>query len=94
MAFRLWQYKIGIWHDHIKADTKSKKDKKLPLIIPLVFYVGKEPWTASLELKDLIDAPAELIEQFLYKAATLIDVGQMSDTLLVEQSWAGALAYF
>ncbi len=36
MPFRLWQYVVSIWNDHIK---KNKQDK-LPLVIPLVFYNG------------------------------------------------------
>ena len=51
-----------IW---LKELNKTKSERKggarrLPLIIPLVVYAGREEWRAPLSIQDMIDAPKEL----------------------------------
>lgn len=53
--------------------------KKLPGIIPIVFYHGKQPWNVSTHSLDIIesyDAIEEFIPKFNYK---LLDFSPMSD---------------
>lgn len=66
MCFRILEYMTLIWKDYIeKIDIEAQKKKrnahpsklksfKLPPILPIVFYEGKEKWTAELEFKNKI----------------------------------------
>ncbi|WP_117168717.1 Rpn family recombination-promoting nuclease/putative transposase [Paraliobacillus sediminis] len=47
-----------IWRDILKNETqtKLKKSFRLPVIIPIVLYNGKNNWTASTEFKEKLDA--------------------------------------
>jgi len=105
MPFRLWQYIVGIWSDHLKQSkpceqTKSKKKKKdsarkklpLPLVIPMVFYHGPGPYTGPRHIRSLIEGPSELIEQLL-GPLHLIDTHALSDEALREQRWAGIMTF-
>jgi len=89
MAFRVWQYIVAIWAEHLKESGS----KKLPLVIPLVFYHGEQAYTASQDIRDLIQAPASLIENVLFQPFTLIDTHQLSDEKLREQHWAGIMTF-
>jgi predicted transposase YdaD len=105
MPFRLWQYIVGIWSDHLKQskpceETKSKRKKTdpaskkppLPLVIPMVFYHGPGAYTGPLHIRSLIDGPSELIEQLL-GPFHLIDTHVLSDEALREQKWAGIMTF-
>jgi predicted transposase YdaD len=94
MPFRLWEYQIAIIREYLKKDPRPHNNKKIPLIFPIVFYAGKEHWNASMDLKNLIEAPCDLIEKVLYAPAPLIDMSLISDEELMHQAWSGALAYF
>ena len=58
MPFRLWGYMIKIWEEHLK----KTKDKKLPLIFPMVFYHGKAVYSGPRTLKTLIQGPEDIIQ--------------------------------
>lgn len=87
MSFRLWYYIMCIWFDHLK----QTKDTTLPLIIPIVFYHGEEPYTAPMDIKDLIQGPKDIIENFLFKSYYLIDTHEISDETLRQQEWDGLM---
>lgn len=89
MSFRLWYYIMCIWFDHLK----KTKDTSLPLIIPIVFYHGEEPYTAPRDIKELISGPKDIIEQFLFKSYHLIDTHDISDETLRQQEWDGLLCF-
>ncbi|MBS0359568.1 MAG: Rpn family recombination-promoting nuclease/putative transposase [Proteobacteria bacterium] len=89
MPFRIWQYTVGIWSDHLKQ-TKSKR---LPLVVPIVFYNGRKPYSGSRHIRDLINAPSELITQVLQDPFHLVDTHTLEDTRLQEQLWAGLMAF-
>jgi len=89
MAFRVWQYIVAIWADHLKQTN----GKKLPLVIPLVFYHGQQPYTANCDIRDLIQAPPALIDNVLFQPFTLIDTHDLPDETLREQHWAGIMAF-
>jgi predicted transposase/invertase (TIGR01784 family) len=91
MPFRVWQYVINIWADHIKQD--KSQSNKLPLVVPLVFYSGSSPYSGATDIRDLIHAPQPLIEEVLFKQTfQLIDVNQLSEDELQQQQWAGMMA--
>ncbi|HEY3243570.1 MAG TPA: Rpn family recombination-promoting nuclease/putative transposase, partial [Phycisphaerae bacterium] len=54
MPFRLARYMISLWND---LHHQRGGEPRLPPVIPIVFYTGREPWKASLDFRDLIDGP-------------------------------------
>jgi len=58
MAFRLFRYMADIWLRHGKEGEGSSR---LPLVIPIVLCHGERPWSAPRDIRELIDAPAELL---------------------------------
>jgi predicted transposase/invertase (TIGR01784 family) len=91
MAFRLWNYIMLIIQDYIKQT--SPKPTKLPLVFPLVFYHGKEPYNACRNLRDLIQAPADIVENVLFRDFCLVDTHNIKDEELRERHWASILVY-
>lgn len=89
MPFRIWQYVMAIWHDHIKQTG----NQRLPLVIPVVFYHGKKIYDGFRDIRELIDAPIDLVEQVLFKPFHLIDTHDISDETLREQCWAGVMTF-
>lgn len=89
MPFRLLRYIISIWTEHLK----KYKDDKLPLVIPLVFYNGPQKYNGPTDIRELIKAPKELIDLFLFTPFHLIDTQVISDKDLREKHWAGLMTY-
>ncbi|GAQ25683.1 Rpn family recombination-promoting nuclease/putative transposase [Tepidanaerobacter syntrophicus] len=58
IAFQLLKYMIEIW----EAKVRKEQLNKLPIIIPLVIYHGKERWKASTALKEMINGYDKLTE--------------------------------
>jgi predicted transposase/invertase (TIGR01784 family) len=54
MAFRLLEYMLGIWQ---KLRSENKAIKKLPSILPFVFYNGKQKYPFSKEIWSLFSEP-------------------------------------
>jgi predicted transposase/invertase (TIGR01784 family) len=82
IAFRLWHYIFAAWHQFI---THNPKAKKLPLIVPILLYQGTAGHTAALDIRKLIDAPPELVDEVFAKHIHLIDLHRISDEKLKEQ---------
>ena len=89
MPFRLWQYIIAIWNEYLKKN----KAGKLPLVIPLVFYNGQKRYDGPRDIRELIEAPSDLIEYFLFKPFHLIDTHDISDENLRHQHWSGLMEF-
>lgn len=89
--FSIWQYKIGIWSDYIKE--KKRQISKLPLIVPMVFYNGTEPYDKPRNLNKIIDGSPEVINAVLYKDFHLIDTNTIEDETLKEQLWSGIVTF-
>ena len=89
MALRLWTYVFRIWQDHVDQTG----DTSLPLIYPMVFYHGKEPYTAPRSLAELIQASPEIVQQILFQPFHLVDTHDISDEELRQRHWAGILLY-
>ncbi|PCI26080.1 MAG: hypothetical protein COB67_10355 [SAR324 cluster bacterium] len=60
MPFRLSKYGHRSWDLRLKDDPKAK----LPLILPIVLYQGKDPWNCAVTLGELIDLPEALFPVF------------------------------
>jgi predicted transposase YdaD len=64
IAFQLLKYMLEIW----EAKIKKEKTYKLPVIIPLVIYHGKDRWNIRTTLGELITGYEELpkdIQKFI-----------------------------
>lgn len=59
IAIQLLHYMVRIWDD--KA-FKEKKDK-IPIIIPMAVYHGKESWNIGLRLSDLMEGYEDLPQE-------------------------------
>ena len=74
MAFRLIRYAIAAMQRHLEAGHK-----KLPLVIPVLFYVGKRsPYPYSTRWLDEFDDP-ELAGELYSNAFPLVDITVIPD---------------
>ena len=55
VSMQLLRYLLKIWED-----AKRKKTKKLPFVIPIVFYHGKSNWRVSKNFSALVDLDNDL----------------------------------
>jgi recombination-promoting nuclease RpnB len=88
MPFRMEQYRCLIIDQYRKQNPDTKT---IPLVIPLVLYHGTTPWTASTDIRDIIDAPQALIEAYAFKPFLLIDLNTIEDAELKKRLWSGAM---
>ncbi|WP_413725318.1 Rpn family recombination-promoting nuclease/putative transposase [Sodalis sp. RH16] len=88
MAFRLLRYSIAAMHRHLEQGNK-----KLPLVIPLLFYHGTQsPYPYSTRWLDCFHNPA--IAQTLYcQPFPLVDVTVISDDEIKTHRKAALLEY-
>lgn len=91
MPYRVWHYVFRIWSDYIKES--DHKTQILPLVFPIVFYNGKKAYDGFRNLRDLIQAPADMVENTLFKDFNLVDTYDIKDQVLREQRWAGILTF-
>lgn len=86
MAFRLMRYAVAAMQRHLQAGHK-----KLPLVIPVLFYAGKRrPYPWSTRWLDEFDDPA-LAERIYGGAFTLVDVTVISDDEIMNHRSMAAL---
>ncbi|MBX9621522.1 MAG: Rpn family recombination-promoting nuclease/putative transposase [Alphaproteobacteria bacterium] len=89
LSFRLLKYMMGVMEDHLRTTKK----KELPLVYPLVLYIGKRPYTHTLNLFDLFpEEERKLVKQTLFSPYNLIDLTQNSDEELRKYLWYGTMA--
>lgn len=78
MPVRLMAYE-GLFYQALIAGRQRPRSGRLPLVIPIVVYNGREPWGAAQELSELIepvDPSAEIyLPRLRYK---LVDEGSYS----------------
>lgn len=75
VAMQLLRYMVCIWYDWAKerkdfSEYHSRKNFKYPPVIPIVYYEGKQKWTAELRLKDRIflsELFSDYIPDFTYR---------------------------
>lgn len=100
MPIRLLFYMTEIWRDVLKNTEKNerkRKNFKLPAIIPIVLYNGKNKWTACTSFKEILSG-YELFEEnildfnyiFLdvnrYRQEELFDIANLvSSVFLIDQ---------
>lgn len=73
MPWRMLNYLVRIWDRFL---TEHPKAGKLPLVIPIVVHQGRRPWSAPVELRDLVDVDpvtAAAAGEFLPRFRFLLD---------------------
>lgn len=91
IALRLWKYCCAIWKHYLKQNPKSKV---LPVIVPIVFYNGKQMYSFSTDFLDLFGEQKSLAQQTLYHAFQLIDLNKIPDEHIRKHTWCGLLELF
>jgi len=90
LPYRMLQYTLSIIDHHLK---KHPKEKKLPLVVPLILYTGDKPYTYSTDLFDLFGKEKDLAKSTFLSPYQLIDLNKISDETLREAYyWFGAAA--
>jgi Putative transposase, YhgA-like len=59
MPLRMLEYMVRIW---TKFRQETPESKKLPLIIPMLFYHGEKEWTFALNFHSFFDVPSNIAE--------------------------------
>lgn len=82
VTMQIFRYMACIWSDYAAKMEKERKgitrqkSFKYPPILPIVYYEGKEEWTAELHLKDRImlnEVFGECLPDFTYKLVRIHD---------------------
>lgn len=87
MPWRVLKYLCNVIDQYLK-DTEAKR---IPLILPMVVYHGKDAWNYSTNINDLVDAPRNLVDAYFLKPFNLIDLSQIEDKVLKQNIWSGVM---
>lgn len=86
MAFRLMRYAIAVMHRHLEAGHK-----KLPLVVPILFYAGRQKkYPFSNNWLDDFDDPL-LAEQLYRQPFPVVDVTEIPDEVIRDHRSIAAL---
>lgn len=88
MSLRVIEYTINAIREYLK----QHRTKTIPLIYPLVVYHGT-PYQFKTDIRDLVDAPRELVDKFFLKPFQLLDLNQVSDETLKQSMWSGIMEF-
>ena len=89
MPYRMLKYTCHA----IDHELNTSKKKSLPFVFPMVIYHAERPYPYSTDIRDIVDAPKELVERYFLKPFQLIDLGRIEDEQLKQQSWAGVMEF-
>ncbi|NUM34527.1 MAG: Rpn family recombination-promoting nuclease/putative transposase [Candidatus Brocadiae bacterium] len=59
ISLQILEYILKIWK------LKVKQNEKLPIVIPMVFYHGRQKWETGLSLSDLLECKDERLRPFI-----------------------------
>lgn len=59
-ALQLWKYKARIWEAYARGE--ADRLRALPAIVPLVFYHGRQPWTAPRSIAAMVSGQDERLQ--------------------------------
>jgi predicted transposase/invertase (TIGR01784 family) len=80
VGFQLLKNMVKLWEQYRK---KNRNAKKLPLIIPVVFYHGTTGWQPQHPLGDLIDSTAETYQYVPSFSLEFLDIRSIPDEKIV-----------
>ena len=87
MPFRLLSYMVEIWRNILKNTPKnitSRKDFRLPAIIPMVLYNGEAMWTAAKSFKEILNDYEAFDDYIVNFSYLLFDVNRYDSEELKE----------
>lgn len=87
MPLRLLFYMTEIWREILKntlSKDRRKKEFKLPAIIPIVLYNGKNKWTTVTNFKDILQGNELFGNNILDFSYILFDVNRYEKETLLE----------
>ena len=77
MAFRIYRYVGRVWARFLRNEPGAAV---LPAVYPIVLYHGAAPWSATREVRNLVDAPAGIFEPQIPKLSFVLDdLSQLPD---------------
>lgn len=82
MPMRLLFYMVEVWRDILKNSTKSdrrRKEFKLPAVVPIVLYNGKNKWSAKTSFKEILSGYQLFDENILDFNYILFDINRYSN---------------
>jgi len=88
MPLRLWRYVLRLMFYHVE----KLQNKSLPIVVPLIFYNGKEPYTHSTDIFDLFD-DRKLAESNFLKPFQLMDLNHIPDEQIRQHQWASIMEF-
>lgn len=91
MPFRIIEYTVKILRNHLE---QYPDEKTLPLVIPIVFYNGKQRYSHSTNIFDLFSENKPLAQEFMFESFKLVDLNQIPDKTLKQHIWAGMMQFF
>lgn len=88
MAFRLLKYIVRILEQY---QRQHPNENELPLVVPLVLYVGEGIYPFSLEVKTLFGKHANYAAENLLGPYPHVDLQVIPDEDICQHSWSGLL---
>lgn len=80
ITLQLLKYMVGIWIQYRNernsehSGTSTTKNFRYPLVIPIVYYEGKQPWTAAMRWGERVEfgeSFPEYVPDFTYQVISL-----------------------
>lgn len=96
MPLKILRYSLNILEQHIEAEkdkTDRDYEKPLPLIYPIVIYHGKKRYPYTKDIRDLVDAPKDLVERYFLQPFQLLDLGTIEDEEIKSHVWSGIMEF-
>jgi predicted transposase/invertase (TIGR01784 family) len=89
MPMRLLFYMVEVWRDILKNSTKAdrrRKEFRLPAVVPIVLYNGKNKWTANTSFKEILSGYELFEDNILDFNYIFFDINRYSDDELYNVS--------
>jgi predicted transposase/invertase (TIGR01784 family) len=89
MPMRLLFYMTEVWRDVLKNTDKNevkRKSFRLPAVVPIVLYNGKNKWTAKTSFKEILSGYELFEDNILNFNYMLFDINRYSDEELYSVS--------
>ena len=91
MALRMLTY-TALLYQRLDADGVLRDHRALPPVLPVVLYNGRRPWTASVELTDLVAVGSDLLAPYQpSQRYYLLDGARVADAELPAGNLVSAL---
>lgn len=86
IAFRLLKYTINIMDNHLR------KNKKLPIVYPIVLYTGHKKYSSVKSVFDLFAENKKLAKDIFLQPYKLINLQNITEVELANLIWFGVVA--